>query len=321
LQKTSANGAYNENGLEGEWASFFQKFIIHLIPNGGMLLVRFESAVELARMLHARRHFESSPFGGRESEGSKMPDTVTANQPAGSTSAQTSTGAARSHLGMRIAARLAVVLPTITAVLLLPAGTWRFWQAWAWICSTILPAAVFFVILAKYAPDVMERRLQNREREAVQKNLIRLLMPAFFIAFCLPGLDHRFGWSQRLFGGVPAWLSIIADALVLAGVLFAFWVINVNRFASRTIRVEAGQTVVSTGPYRWVRHPMYSGSVLIWIATSVALGSYVALPAFVALIPFYVVRLLNEEKVLRVELAGYTEYCERTRFRLVPFIW
>jgi protein-S-isoprenylcysteine O-methyltransferase Ste14 len=250
-----------------------------------------------------------------------MPDTIIANESVASASAQTTAGATPSHLGMRIAARIAVVLPSITAVLLLPAGTWRYWQAWAWICSTILPTAVFFVILSRYAPEVMDRRLQGKEQVSAQKNLIRLLIPAFFIAFCLPGLDHRFGWSQRLFGAVPAWLSILADALVLAGVLFAFWVIIVNRFASRTIRVEAGQTVVSSGPYRWVRHPMYSGSVAIWLATSLALGSYVALPAFAALIPFYVVRLLNEEKVLRVELAGYPEYCERTRYRLVPFIW
>jgi protein-S-isoprenylcysteine O-methyltransferase Ste14 len=250
-----------------------------------------------------------------------MPDTVTANQPVDSAPTQTTAGAAHLHLGVRIVARIAIVLPSILGLLLLTAGTWEFWQAWAWVCCSILPAGVFFAFLARYAPEVMERRLQNKEPVTVQRNLIRLLMPAFFIAFCLPGLDHRLGWTQRLFGAVPAWLSIAADALVLAGVLFAFWVVSVNEFAARTIQVEAGQTVVSTGPYRWVRHPMYSGSVVIWLATSLALGSYVALPAFAALIPFYVVRLLNEEKVLRVELAGYADYCERTRYRLITFIW
>jgi protein-S-isoprenylcysteine O-methyltransferase Ste14 len=250
-----------------------------------------------------------------------MPETITTSQPVVSASTQTIAGAAPLHLRVRIAGRVVVILPSILGLLLLTAGTFKFWQAWAWVCSSILPAGVFFAVLARYAPQVMERRLQSKEPVAVQRNLIRLLMPAFFIAFCLPGLDHRFGWTQRLFGAVPVWLSIVADAAVLAGVLFAFWVVRVNEFASRTIRVEAGQTVVTTGPYRWVRHPMYSGSVAIWIATSLALGSYVALPAFTALIPFYVVRLLNEEKVLRADLAGYPEYCERTRFRLVPFIW
>jgi protein-S-isoprenylcysteine O-methyltransferase Ste14 len=250
-----------------------------------------------------------------------MPDTVIANQPVDCASTQTSPIATRSHLILRVVARIAIILPSFLGILLWTAGTWKFWQAWAWVSCSILPAAVFFSVLTRYAPEVMERRLQNKEPVTVQRNLIRLLMPAFFMAFCLPGLDHRFGWTQKLFGAVPGWLSIVADAAVLAGVLFAFWVVGVNEFASRTIRVEAGQTVVSTGPYRWVRHPMYSGSVLIWLATPLALGSYVALPAFAALIPFYVVRLLNEEKVLRVELAGYTDYCERTRFRLAPFIW
>jgi protein-S-isoprenylcysteine O-methyltransferase Ste14 len=94
-----------------------------------------------------------------------------------------------------------------------------------------------------------------------------------------------------------------------------------NRFAARTIQVEAGQMVISTGPYRFVRHPLYSGSVVLWIFTPLALGSYITLPAFLLLVPFYVFRLLGEEKVLRAELAGYSEYCLRTRFRLIPSVW
>lgn len=99
------------------------------------------------------------------------------------------------------------------------------------------------------------------------------------------------------------------------------WVLKVNSFASRTIQVESGQKVISTGAYTLVRHPMYSGSVVILLFTPLALGSYIALPAFAMLVPFYVLRLLNEEKVLRQELPGYSEYCLRTRFRLVPFVW
>ncbi len=250
-----------------------------------------------------------------------MPDTSTANQPVQGTSAQTTTGPMHRRLGARIAARMAVSLSSILGLLLLTADSWKFWQAWAWICSSILPAGILFAFLARYEPDAMERRLQSKEPVTVQMNLIRYLKPVFFIVFCLPGLDHRLGWTLRLFGEVPAWLSIVADAVVLVGVLFAFWVVHVNEFASRTIRVEAGQTVISTGPYRWVRHPMYSASVVIWMATSVALGSYVAMPAFATLIPFYVIRLLNEEKVLQEQLAGYIKYCESTRFRMVPFVW
>jgi protein-S-isoprenylcysteine O-methyltransferase Ste14 len=108
---------------------------------------------------------------------------------------------------------------------------------------------------------------------------------------------------------------------VLAGMLFIFWVINTNRFAASTIRVESGQTVISTGPYRWVRHPMYSGILVQWLFTPLALGSYTALPASALLAPVFVIRLLNEEKVLREELPGYSEYCLSTRYRLIPFVW
>jgi protein-S-isoprenylcysteine O-methyltransferase Ste14 len=114
---------------------------------------------------------------------------------------------------------------------------------------------------------------------------------------------------------------LLCQALILGGLLLVVWVMKVNSFASRTIQVEAGQRVISTGPYRMVRHPLYSGSLVMWLATPLALGSYIAWPAFALLIPFYVFRLLNEEKVLRQELPGYPEYCLRTRFRLVPFVW
>jgi len=120
---------------------------------------------------------------------------------------------------------------------------------------------------------------------------------------------------------VPLWLSLVSDAMILGGLLMIFWVRKVNRFASRTIQVEAGQKVISSGPYALVRHPMYSGSHVIWLCAPQALGSYIGWPAFTLLIPFCVFRLLNEEKFLRQELPGYREYCLRTRFRLIPFVW
>lgn len=137
----------------------------------------------------------------------------------------------------------------------------------------------------------------------------------------LPGLDYRFGWSRTSLGPVPLWLMLLSQVLVLGCFLLVFWVMRVNSFASRTIQVEAGQKVISTGPYGFIRHPMYSALVGIYLATPLALGSCIALPAFALLIPVIVFRLLNEERILRQELSGYPEYCLRTRFRLVPFIW
>jgi protein-S-isoprenylcysteine O-methyltransferase Ste14 len=122
-------------------------------------------------------------------------------------------------------------------------------------------------------------------------------------------------------GAVPLWYLLLSQALVLGGLLMAIWVMKVNSFASHTIQVEMGQKVISTGPYRVVRHPLYLGMVVMWLSISSALGSYFAWPAFALLIPYYVFRLLNEEKILCQELPGYPEYRLQTRFRLVPFVW
>jgi protein-S-isoprenylcysteine O-methyltransferase Ste14 len=143
----------------------------------------------------------------------------------------------------------------------------------------------------------------------------------FFGAFLLPGFDFRLGWSRRSFGAVPLWLMILSGAIALAGYLMTYGVVAVNRYASRIIQVEKGQRVISVGPYRIVRHPMYFGAVISILFTPLALGSYWAVPVFALIIPVIVLRILNEETILRQELAGYDEYCLRTCSRLIPFVW
>ena len=180
---------------------------------------------------------------------------------------------------------------------------------------------IFFPYFYKHDPQLLERRMQAKEQVGEQKLLRVVGGLIFFPCFLLPGLDYRFGWSRTFLRPVPLWFTLLSQALVLGGFPLVFWVMKVNSFASRTIQVEAGQKVISSGPYRFVRHPLYLSSLIMWLSTPLALGSYLAWPAFVLLIPFYVFRLLNEEKTLRQELPGYPEYCLRTRFRLVPFIW
>ena len=145
---------------------------------------------------------------------------------------------------------------------------------------------------------------------------MKFLAAIMVIAFLLPGLDHRFGWSHT-----PLWLTTVAEAFVLGGCLMIFWTLKSNSFAASTIRVESGQRVISTGPYGIVRHPMYLGAAIWFLFTPLALGSYFALPVFALLIPLIVFRLLNEETVLRQELPSYADYCLHTRFRLVPLLW
>ncbi len=224
-------------------------------------------------------------------------------------------------LASRLVLRFSLGLIGVAAMLFLTAGSLRFWQGWIFLGVIFVPGISSMVYFYKHDPQLMERRLQSKETVGEQKLLIRLWKPLFFAAFLLPGLDYRFGWSRSTLGAMPVWLVLLFQAVVLSGILFVVWVLNTNSFASRTIQVEAGQKVISTGPYGIVRHPMYLGALIMCLAAPLALGSYVALPVFVLLVSFYVLRLLNEEEVLRQELPGYVEYCRRTTYRLVPFVW
>jgi protein-S-isoprenylcysteine O-methyltransferase Ste14 len=149
-----------------------------------------------------------------------------------------------------------------------------------------------------------------------------LLMKLLYLfALALPGLDHRFGWSEAFYGPVPRWLTLLALFVVVACNVLFFLVLKANRFAAAIIQVEAEQTVSDDGLYHFIRHPMYLGGVVLWLALPLALGSYLTLLVAVFGIPVMMLRLLNEEKFLRRELPGYSEYCQRVRYRLIPFVW
>ena len=219
-------------------------------------------------------------------------------------------------LKWKLVLRFLTSIIVIGALVFVPAGSFRFWQGWVYITIMYVLGLFAFTYFYKHDPQLIERRMQFKEKVRGQKRIMTLLYIIWPIALVLPGLDHRFDWSHS-----PLWFTVMSQAVVLVGFATTFWVIKVNRFAARTIQVEPGQEVISSGPYRIVRHPMYLGGSLMLLFTPLALGSYFALPAFALLIPLIVLRLLNEEKVLRQELSGYSEYCRRTRFRLVPFVW
>jgi protein-S-isoprenylcysteine O-methyltransferase Ste14 len=153
-------------------------------------------------------------------------------------------------------------------------------------------------------------------KRSMQKLIVSLVFVAFFALIILPALDHRFGWSP-----VAPWASLLGDVIIVLTFLFMFWVIKVNSFAASNIRVEEGQQVIDTGPYAYVRHPMYAGAFWLLVGIPLALGSWWGLGLIVPFLPVLLWRLLDEEKILNAQLRGYTEYTQRVRYRLIPFVW
>jgi protein-S-isoprenylcysteine O-methyltransferase Ste14 len=208
-------------------------------------------------------------------------------------------------------------LPFVLALLIfLPAGTYNYWQVYVYCGILIVPMVFVMLYFLKHDPKFLERRMKGKEREK-QQVIIQMLSTLIFLAgFILPGLDHRFSWSN-----VPAYSSIAADVIILSGYLIIFFVFRQNSYASRIVEVDEDQKVISTGLYGIVRHPMYVGVLIMYIPTPLALGSYWGLIPFALLPLSLALRILNEEKVLSENLPGYKEYCQKTRYRLIPFIW
>jgi len=221
-----------------------------------------------------------------------------------------------SDLRRMVYTRLAAALVLLPLFFFLPAGTIRYWEAWVYLAILLIP--VFFVMryLLKHDPVFLERRMRTREQQAPQKLVIKLSFLWFFLVFILPGLDQRFGWSN-----VPIAAVLAADLVVLLGYGVILRVFRENRYASRVVEVEKGQPVIQSGPYRVIRHPMYLGTVLMYLATPVALGSWWALLPALLIVPILVLRVRNEEKVLAEQLPGYREYMQKTRYRLIPGVW
>jgi protein-S-isoprenylcysteine O-methyltransferase Ste14 len=196
------------------------------------------------------------------------------------------------------------------------AGTLAYWEAWLYLAVLFIPMTFVMIYLMRRDPALLERRLRARERRGGQTAIVTAGSLIILLAFIIPGLDQRFGWSS-----VPPSVVIAADVAFLLGYGLFYRVLKENSYAARTVDVEAGQKVVMTGPYRVVRHPMYVAVLVMYTVSPIALGSYWAvLPAL--LLPFFIAaRIRDEERVLIGELPGYREYLSKTTHRLIPGIW
>jgi protein-S-isoprenylcysteine O-methyltransferase Ste14 len=215
--------------------------------------------------------------------------------------------------------RQLIFIAFLALLLFVPAGTLDDWPAWLFLAVFVALTVAIGIYFLRSDPALVERRITagpRAEQEPTQKIIVTLMMTAFLLLIVLPGLDRRWHWSN-----VPAWLVLLAELGIIASYGIFLLVMKENSYAASTIKVEAGQPVVSTGPYAIVRHPMYSGALLMAICTPLALGSFWSLAALVALLPALYWRLTDEERVLLRDLPGYAAYTERIRYRLVPLVW
>ena len=209
-----------------------------------------------------------------------------------------------------------VGLGIMALLLFLPAGTINYCGGWRLLVLLFVPMFIFGIMLVIASPDLLARRLKSKEKRSVQSGIIRFSGLMFVVGFVVAGLDFRFGWSS-----VPQLVIYVAEALFLISYILYAEVMRENEWLSRTIEVSAGQKVVSTGLYGIVRHPMYTATLLLFLTMPLILGSWWALAIFVLYVPMIVVRIIDEERLLHQELDGYSDYCRRIRWRLLPFIW
>ena len=221
----------------------------------------------------------------------------------------------KQSLTMQAAVKILAGAALVALLLFLPAGTLAWRGAWLFLALLFVPIAVVGVVLLRKNPELLEKRLNGKEKAAQQRGVVGLSGLMFLAGFVLAGLDARFGWTC-----VPLWLTVAAVLFLMAYVLYAE-VLRENAYLSRTIEVQKGQTVVDTGLYGVVRHPMYAATVLLFLAMPLVLGSWVSFAVFLVYPALMVVRIRHEEALLTKELAGYDAYIQKVRWRMIPFIW
>ena len=204
----------------------------------------------------------------------------------------------------------------IALLLFLPAGTFLYPNAYLFMAVLFIPVIIMGAVLYTKAPDLLKKRLSEKESEDTQRWVVALSGLMFIAAFIIPALDFRFSLSS-----VPAWCVILSSILFLLGYLMFAEVLRENAYLSRTVEVQDGQKVIDTGLYGIVRHPMYTSTLFMFLPMPLILGSFWGLIPMLFYPPIIIVRIINEEKVLTEGLSGYSEYKKKVKYRLIPFIW
>lgn len=224
----------------------------------------------------------------------------------------------QSNLLMKIIIRVLLIFVFLALLFFLTAGSLLYTEAWIYII--VLFVAVLFVVAYFYKKDpdfIASRLLKRREKEQMHKSIQNIFSIVLLIGLLIPGFDFRFNWSH-----VPISVVIVSDILVFLGYMLIARVMEENRYASAIIQVSEEQKIIETGPYKIVRHPMYTGGLIFILFTPLALGSYWALiPFSISTAPALILRIINEEKLMITNLPGYSDYCRKTKYRLIPYVW
>lgn len=209
---------------------------------------------------------------------------------------------------------LGVIL--VGTILLLPAWSFSYWNAWLFMGILFVPMFIAGIIMLGKNPELLQKRLDAKEKEAEQKSVVALSGLMFLASFIVAGLDWRFGWTN-----MPNWMVWVAAGLFLLSYLLYAEVLRENTYLSRTIEVQENQKVIDTGLYGIVRHPMYMATLVLFLSMPLVLGSLYSFIIMLVYIPIIAKRIRNEEKVLEEGLPGYKEYKQKVKYKVIPFIW
>ena len=222
----------------------------------------------------------------------------------------------KGSLFFRAIGKLLMGLALLALLLFLPAWTLHYPQAWLFLGILFVPMILVGIVLFVKSPDLLEKRLDAKEKENTQKGVVAVSGLLFFCGFAVAGLDFRFGWSR-----MPFEVVIAASAVLLISYGLYAEVMRENAYLSRTVEVQEGQLVVDTGLYGIVRHPMYAVTIWMFLSIPLVLGSWWSLLCFIHYPVLMVLRIRNEEKVLEQGLKGYADYKKRVKYRLFPLLW
>ena len=222
----------------------------------------------------------------------------------------------RKNLAARAVSKYLAGLVMVALLLFVPAGSLAYPNGWLFISLLFIPMLVLGLVLLFKAPELLEKRLNAKEEQGEQRKVVGLSALLFLAGFVTAALDFRFGWSQ-----LPGWLVLAASVILLLSYGMYAEVMRENAYLSRTVEIQENQKVIDTGLYGIIRHPMYTSTILLFLSIPLVLGSGVAFLLFLAYPVLIAKRIRNEEQVLEEGLAGYREYKQKVKYRLIPFIW